>query len=337
MKITKQQIEKYLQGKCSQEEKQKIESLLASNPNLLDRWLPEKEWNEIPNQEEYRAEQNILANIKKHKDKVHFRRILMIWGTTTAAALILLFNIYILMPPLQTIKPTESLKPTASSKKTANPNLYYINSGNENMIVKTSDGSTITVYPKSEVRFAEDFTGLDERKITMKGKVTFEVVKNPQKPFKVYSADITTIALGTIFTVNEIKAQETDIQLHEGSIEIDVMNQNLTKKIKRIIKPKESILLNHKLGHILKEVKAPTSTNDRLGLFHHTPKQIIIKNLSVIDIIKNLEQNYNIQLKFDKEHLNNKFFSGTFKSSFTTYTAIINEINYLHNTKIELK
>lgn len=338
MKITKQLIDCYLKGQCSEAEANAVERYLQENPKGLEELIPEKEWNamstDYPYVEERKVYQKLQYKLKLPKQKTNY-----IYRIGQVAAILLVaFGIYQIAsqrPTKQVEKQTALAKqPIMVDKTSDDSNLYYINSGNDNMVLKATDGSTITLYPQSEIKYAASFAGQKERLLYLKGKAKFEVAKDKTKPFRVHSKGIVTTALGTIFIVDEAKKSETSIQLLEGSIEVKAHNQINNKVLTRTIKPQEELILNHEQNTIIKEKKVQIAGIDREGFFEQKSQSLQFKNLALQDIIAILEQNYDLKITYDPTSLEGKFFSGTFSNSPTAYQAVIKELNYLHNLKL---
>lgn len=84
--------------------------------------------------------------------------------------------------------------------------------------VELADGSTISLYPKSKVKFPEDFNR-NERNVYLTGQAFFEVVKNAQKPFWVYTEDISTQVVGISFMVKAFEgAGESNVEVKKGKV-----------------------------------------------------------------------------------------------------------------------
>lgn len=336
MKITTELIENYFQGKCSTQEAEFIESFLKNNPDYFSKIFPSEEWKSIELNESYTTEDSIFKELSNKLYAKHKLKRIIEFGTKAAAIIVIIGVSYYFSQPNPTDTTHFESAINTTTDNIAVPNLYYINSDNRNIVINVSDGSYITLFPKSEVRFAESFSHSKERKIELKGKAKFEVAKDRTKPFKVYTNGILTTALGTVFIVDELADAETKINLLHGSIEIMTLN-NVTKPIKRIIKPDESLQINHQNAMITEEVRINNNTKNRAGFYHHTIDKIVIKNSSLAAIIHNLEQNFNIKLNFDSLAIKDKYYSGTFKNKDNSYKEIIKEINYLHKILITEK
>lgn len=334
MKITKQLVDRYLKGKCSSEEASAIEALLEKDPTALDDFLPEEEWLNSPIDRSYEGQEEAYKRLVRQlypQAKIRMRYIRI--AASIAAIFLLLFGVYRqqyrpLNQPGRTIATViDSLKPSASS-------LYYINSGYENMILTTSDGSTITLYPHSEIRYAEDFAPLAERILHLKGRARFDVAKDKSKPFRVVSKGIVTTALGTIFIVDEFKASETRVQLLKGSIQVASQRKVDAGTVTKTFKPMEEITINHHQGQIVEEKKINNTPANRQAYFSRHSQRLYFKNLALQDVVSILQQNYGIDLHYPDKNLQDKYYSGTFQESEQVYQDIIKEINYLHHTDI---
>jgi len=81
-----------------------------------------------------------------------------------------------------------------------------------------TDGSVIHVNTQSEVaiRFTENLRTVE----LFRGEALFEVVHNPNRPFRVVAGDTVTEAIGTTFNVYKTKTQTT-IAVIEGKVAVD--------------------------------------------------------------------------------------------------------------------
>lgn len=68
----------------------------------------------------------------------------------------------------------------------------------------------MTLLDKSEVNFHQPIIN-NTIDITLKGKAYFEVAKDKTKPFTVFSGNLSTIALGTQFSVTAFSHQNNII------------------------------------------------------------------------------------------------------------------------------
>ncbi len=335
--MTRDQFEKYLQGKCNEQETDAIERFLQEKDMNLDEFLSASDWN-LAHDTHYTQEDQLKSNIRSRIEFQRHRSKRYVAMISTAVAAVLLIIMGVVNRLYQDKAPTLPLvQEHAKINVPTAPlvgNLFYINSTNQDMEIYCSDSSKILLAKGSEVRFADDFSGLKERKIELKGKATFRVTKDKNRPFRVFSDKLITTALGTTFLVEEIYGRTTRVQLIEGKIDVKERDRKSEKPIQKLFEQTGEIVLDHLQQKIISEVKTVNNQYDRKGFYKEEHAKIIIKNIPIKDLLNILEHNFNIKLKSDSYLAPNFYFSGTFKETPDAYADIIEEINYLHKTDI---
>lgn len=88
------------------------------------------------------------------------------------------------------------------------------------------DSSIATLSPGTVLRYPEAYAK-EERKIFLdKGEAFFEVVKDPQHPFRVVSGELQTTALGTSFTVQyDPFLKREKVNLYTGKVAVASVNE----------------------------------------------------------------------------------------------------------------
>ncbi len=83
-----------------------------------------------------------------------------------------------------------------------------------------SDRSTVTLEPGAKIVFPASFTG-DKRTVQLTGNAFFEITRNPDQPFLVYSGKIITRVLGTSFRIrsNE-KDKALEVEVVTGKVSV---------------------------------------------------------------------------------------------------------------------
>jgi transmembrane sensor len=164
------------------------------------------------------------------------------------------------------------------------------NSGKSEMIINLSDGSRVTLQPRSSLSYYEPFDSRS-RNISMKGEATFKVSKDKHHPFIVSANGFTTTALGTEFTINTNKEDRLTVKLIEGKVVVKAGSESRMKMSDVYLIPGDQLSINTKLKvHSLinfkdsdKAVKPqPTlsvATKDAL-LFNETPLSEVFSSLS---------------------------------------------------------
>lgn len=96
-----------------------------------------------------------------------------------------------------------------------------VNSTEETEKLVLSDGSRVSLYPNSSLKYDSSLYNGKNRKLYLSGKGFFDVAHDAEKPFIVYSRGISTTALGTAFRINGYaNGQRLKIELIRGKIRI---------------------------------------------------------------------------------------------------------------------
>ncbi|WP_293887664.1 MULTISPECIES: FecR family protein [unclassified Sphingobacterium] len=339
MKITKTLIDKYLSGKASAEEIAAVENALANNEFYWEDFMPETEWQAHEMDSDFKNQKEIKARIFKQLGQKNSDR----FSWLKYAAIILFIGIGAWLGLTQIDFPEHTTAYRIAKKVQPTPqekpdNLYYINSGNTVQHIEVPDGSTIELFPNSEVKFSSDFADITSRDIQLKGKAKFTVAKNKAKPFRVHTADLTTTALGTVFSVEEGVSAITKIKLYEGRIEVTSNTSSGNKKPLNLhFLPNEEISIDRKQQQIVAETRINASQSSKRGSYLKTSGQLIFKNLPLHAVLHIISHNYAVKLNFEPKDIQDKYYSGTYKNTASAYLNMLADIQALHRITIHVQ
>ncbi|AKD54236.1 FecR family protein [Spirosoma radiotolerans] len=182
-------------------------------------------------------------------------------------------------------------------------------------LVTLPDRSTIMLYPKSRVSYAEQFTG-NKREIYLSGKGFFEVMKNPSKPFYVYANGLVTKVLGTSFTVQAFEgARQMKVAVQTGRVAVYAQKQlptsNQTESYKLdgiVLTPNQQIVFSPEKPQLIKSLVEKPALLEQA-----TQKQtIVFKRTPITDVFATLEQSYGIDIVFDREVMQACYLTASF-------------------------
>jgi ferric-dicitrate binding protein FerR (iron transport regulator) len=330
MEVDKTLIKKFLQNLCSVEEAEQVWKHLQEHPGDMD-FL----------QTENKQDNTILNPIKKEalllkiKEKIQIERPLRknrLWWAGASAAAILLIGFISIWININKAPIAEDL----SLEKTHT--LVHINYGHEDMSLVISDGSTILLKPKSEVRYLESF-GSDKRDFYLKGAARFQVARDSLRPFNVYAGGTLTTALGTEFTVSAFDTEEeVIIDLHSGKVVVQPTNS--------VLMPGDRIFINTAtlLARLNPNHDRPVSPSKIAKSNSNSEKEksalLSFKNEPLNSIFSQLETEFSIEIIYDPKTIKNRFFTGSFNRKLGVESEVIQAIahlNGLHVIKTENK
>ena len=93
------------------------------------------------------------------------------------------------------------------------------NAGQPAQLLVLADGSRVTLYPGSTLRYANGLPG-PRREVYLRGKAFFKVAKNPDRPFLVFTDKLVTTVLGTSFLVMAYAGTEAKVAVREGRVTV---------------------------------------------------------------------------------------------------------------------
>ncbi|GGH30681.1 anti-sigma factor [Dyadobacter endophyticus] len=201
-------LEKYQDGRCTEQEKLLVEHWFAllENENAGEvsesdlEGTSERMWAEM-------QEKTFLPDLHERNGNSPFRSIYLRWATM-AASLLLIGWFF-----------------TGRVRDRHVPLTAYAweekrNDGTNILPVMLEDSSVVELRPGSSLRYPSRFEG-GKREVVLKGNGFFSIRKNPKKPFYVHSGGVTTRVLGTSFHVSTAPdGQQTKVEVVTGLVSV---------------------------------------------------------------------------------------------------------------------
>lgn len=177
-----------------------------------------------------------------------------------------------------------------------------------NQSITLNDGSIVVLYPNSILRYPREFEK-SRREVYLAGKAFFDVVKNPQKPFWVYTDHISTQVLGTSFLVNAAKNKDIFVEVKSGKVSVytrkdqERAKQNLfNESIGVILTPNQKVAYSANEERLLK-----TIVDQPVVLVNLPPQDFIFDEKPVSEVFSILEKIYGITVIYDGHVMENCF------------------------------
>ncbi|OMP79127.1 FecR family protein [[Flexibacter] sp. ATCC 35208] len=323
MKITSEQVARFITNNCSPEEAEMLAAWFAEHPDDL---ISTPEWEEfvtqqrIPEETDAAMWQYITQHSKRTPKVYYFRRI------AAAAAVIGIIGASVLLwKPQQQRYLQATLVDTTTVRYT-----LISNDKKHDQTYQLEDGTTVVLSSGSKLKHVLHF-GRQQRYIQLEGKAFFDVAKDKDRPFTVEAGGLTTTALGTSFRITALKG-EVHVQLISGKV--------VVKKASTTFKPvylnpgqqlvfntqqEKAIVSDNKLPS-LKTTPAKIAANETKGqVFHQEP----LKN-----VFLTLQSYYHTSITFDEQQLKNMKFSGTYADT-DSVADLLSVITLVNGLKLE--
>ncbi len=219
------------------------------------------------------------------------------WIAASVAALIILGSAIFYNP-----KKIRGNEPKEIGPKIAaiieNNTLKRLNSTNQNQIAYLVDGTKVTMRPGSSIEYSV-FLQHDKRTIYLNGDAFFDVAKDANRPFYVYTKEIVLKVLGTSFNVSNNKHNGNIIVLVKTG-KVSVSKNNNRNKAEFILNPNQLITYTPQSNRIVKSDLDSGGTK-----LNETPEARPInfkfEEMPVSKIFATLEEGYGIRINFDQQ------------------------------------
>jgi transmembrane sensor len=186
--------------------------------------------------------------------------------------------------------------------RAVNPLEEVINTSSTTQTIRLPDGSKIVLEPASQISYVKNFAG-KSRVVYLAGAAFFDVTKNPEKPFLVYSNELVTKVLGTRFRIQafdkeknivvSVRTGRVTVYEHHPARNADPETTGL------LLTPNQEIQFNRKDERFNRTlVKKPAVLLDREEL-----QQFSFVDAPLNQIFEALEKAYGVDIVFDEEVL----------------------------------
>lgn len=289
--------------------------MIASARSILLQLKADME-NNFPSDEKV---ESILFTIHENKNKTSNRpsRILSHWiaiSFATAAMLILLVGWLVRSEKRDTSVTYEELISAVDV-----PLVEKTNNTSRPHVVILPDSSTVLLHPNSSISYRKDFNKDGRREVYLSGQAFFNVTKNPDLPFFVYSNELITKVLGTSFLVKSFDDQKhLEVEVKTGKVSVYTRMDHDAETTRTnsdlggvIITPNQKVLFSRD------EIRIKKSLVDFPEIIASTvlPAPMLkFQDASVSQIFTNLEQTYGIDIVYDEELLGNCLLTASFSN-----------------------
>jgi len=178
------------------------------------------------------------------------------------------------------------------------------NNNNKPMEIWLEDSSKVTLFAGSRIDIPTAFANNGNREVQLKGEAVFEVTRNPNKPFLVYTGEVVTRVLGTSFRINHTgKKENIEVAVLSGKVSVDLNGTQEQKNRGVVLTPNQKVVY-----HVDKQHFTTSIVDNPIILKSKKEKKtvpnFIYKETPIKIVIDELEQNYGIKIEVDNERFN---------------------------------
>lgn len=220
------------------------------------------------------------------------------WHWMAAAAIAGLVVVYGVLFEKQS-----SSRPAAASR--AEPGsmvreLVRYNNGDKNELIFLPDGSKVTLAKGARISYNRLMNG-ERRDVTLSGEAFFDVVKNTQRPFFIYTQNMVVRVLGTSFRVTALPQQET-VMVRTGRVSVSLKGEDTSVAAARIILPKQACTYSSSEKGL---VTATSKT--KVEMETEGAHEYVFEDAPIDTVFKTLEKMYDLPVLYDHRTFENCF------------------------------
>ena len=328
--IPDEQIEQFLQGRCTPEEAAAIAAYLEQHPEhalLQEEWTNADGYTELPKDSTQRMQEFIHARTapRVSKLKAYWQRAAI--AASLIGAVALGWNWKQQHTHSKAAAIAMVAKPKADTLIAWN---QVVNNNTVPLLYKLPDSSKAILYAGASIRFHQGFKGGNTRDIYLEGKAQFTVAKDSKRPFTTFANGIATTALGTRFTVTSMRgSNKIKVQLHEGKVVIRPAETTL--KIKDIyLLPGQECMVDKQMNTTL----VTNSTDNYAVPAKHAKPPVVEKSVlqplefsraMLPAVFDSIGKRYGVKISYSHANIEQLSFTGKFLPT-DSLQAIINVI-----------
>ncbi|HVU53510.1 MAG TPA: FecR family protein [Puia sp.] len=331
-------IEKFLSGNCTKEEAALVWNYLRTHPDesyLLKEF--EQTDGETPLPEGYKEE--MLAYITERTSGIEgtsdvsisdqgilvemtppaaverkVRNLRPLWWYGAAAVLILVIGKMWLLD-----KPAMKASGEQLAMNEA-PKVEWIiknNTGKKEILMTLPDNSKIRLLPGARMRYRKGFGITANRDVQVSGKAFFDVAKNGQKPFTLYSEGLQTSVLGTSFFVNANPfSDKVSVKLFTGRVRVSLEDTvGPAGQEAYYLEPGQELVFSKSTRNIAinNPVKHP---DEHIARVHNNLKidtisnWYMFNNQTLAEVFDQLSAIYNVDIEYSHSEIRDMYFIG---------------------------
>jgi len=315
--ITEEIIINFFEGKCDARDAAIVQAWLKENPAKLKEYIGVEEWEDFqpPHVLSPDVSGRLWGNIHKNTNAPAAHYPYFRWMAVAASVILVVFLSWQFIFKKQGASKAGDY-PMAKAKD-------IFNNALSKKTLTLSDGSTVDLSPNSTLSYPENFDSL-KRDVILHGEATFNIAKDPAKPFFVYSNSVLISVLGTRFTVNSYEADSaTKVILHEGRVMVKISNSSSQdNKNEYYLTPGDIFIF--KKGNKPSRILHLEKDKDGCYVFDNYPLDIVFDQLQII---------YHTKIIYNRAELGNRSFIGKIDKKDSVY-HILQSIALLNNFRL---
>jgi len=300
-------VEKFIWGKTNKTERKNIrESVSQISDKELEEILSDI-WDNYNGSKAINEFNSLMSQLRPHRKKIQVRSMLLV-AASFLICIMMGLQVYYYMD-------NQRLSDFISQEVT-----MKVESG-ERTDITLPDGTTVALNAGTTISYSVDY-GLVAREVKMAGEAFLDVVKNPNKPFRLNTEYVSIEVLGTKFNVSAYSNYDlVETVLVEGSVKLTTKG---AKAQTVTMSANDKAVYSKKIDQ-LSVTKNSTTYTETAWL----DGKLVFRSAQFKEILEKLELRYGVKIFIDNmEKYNTDLFTGTFKEDSANGILKILQLHY---------
>lgn len=285
MLLKEEQIFNYLNGLSDQKETKKIEAVLSESEENRIEFEKIKRIHQLSLYENTSYNPNVEAGWAKVSDHLFAANEIKI-SKNDKAVNSFNFNLIFRIAAILVVAVGFSYFFLTKEKSDLLQTSYVTKDGEVKNLTLV-DGTRVVMNENSEFKYSEQFEG-NSRKVYLLGEAYFEVARDENKPFIIYSPSASTKVLGTTFNLNTSK-NTASVDVFSGKVAFGNLNQSEKNIV--LVKGQAAVFQNGKATKLAQLDSNALAWKTGDLKFEGTP---------ISEVVPVLEEFYKVNIEFDK-------------------------------------
>jgi transmembrane sensor len=241
--------------------------------------------------------ENIVKKARQPAGRVVFWRPLLRWSAAAVLLGLLGIGLFLHNSSDQNKAPASADLPGVTDSL-----MEAVNTGPGEKVVRLDDGSSVTLFPRSIIRYAPHTGPGSPMDIYLSGEALFSVAEHANRPFRVYAHELVTQVLGTRFRVSARGgARDIRVTVLSGKVSVSRAGEVDSARVLAgvVLTPNQELIYGRD-QRIFRKLLVDTPVIIRTPVvrpdFHYD-------NVPVSDVLEELKTTFAIDIVYDKETL----------------------------------
>ncbi len=336
--IQRELIDKYFRHECSEAEEALVLEYFRNNPEEWRKYMTEEDWDNFEVSRE--LDTDLSGRLFKTVSSGSFkkgRRAKMAWLAAAVSAGLVVGLLWI-YPSGKKAFMAQNGAPAGGVERMVERK----NMSDTLMQITLEDGSVVTLFPNSSIRYYEPIVSEKGRTIYLSGQALFDAATDKARPFAVYSDKLLTTVLGTSFTVQAFEESNViKVKVNDGKVQVAAADTTQVKWTEKVIllpgdelTYNKSTMLASVTHHVPAEhlVKAGIA-NSKAGTVQR-PDWYTFDTSPLSEVFDQLSSYYQVDIYYYPSDIHTKYFSGKMRKT-DSLESILDDIALLNNLTIE--